>query len=400
MKVFVINSGSSSIKYQLIEMPQATLVCSGLVERIGLTNATITHKKYTQSGETLVNETIQQLANHSEGLTAVAALLVDAKWGVINNPSEIKVVGHRVVHGGESFSATTIVTAAVKAKIKSLFSLAPLHNPANLLGIEVAESIFTEATQVAVFDTAFHQTMPPKAYRYALPNYLYEEHGIRAYGFHGTSHKYVSEKAVEYLQNKNAKIITIHLGNGCSMSAIDAGKCVDVSMGIGPINGLIMGTRSGDVDPSVIFHLAKELNFSLQDINNMLNKQSGMQGLCGLSDMRDIKKAINDGNTAAKLAYDMYAYRIKKYIGMYAAVLNGIDALVFTAGVGENDAAIRQLCCEKMDYLGIVIDEKLNETRTPGIRNISGATSKTKILIVPTNEELEIAKQCFELIKQ
>jgi acetate kinase len=275
-----------------------------------------------------------------------------------------------------------------------------LHNPANYLGIEVAEKIFTLAKQIAVFDTAFHQTMPPVAYRYAIPQSFYSERGIRAYGFHGTSHKYVTAKTLQYLKNDKAKIITIHLGNGCSMTAVNAGVSIDTTMGFGPLNGLIMGTRSGDIDPSIIFHLVNQLGYSLDQVNNLLNKQSGMMGLTGFSDMRDILKGIAAGNEQAELAYDMYAYRIKKYIGSYAAVLNGLDAIVFTAGVGENDSAIRQMICAEMDFLGIKLDEEKNKVRSASLREINTDDSPVKILVVPTNEELEIVEQCFELIQK
>ncbi len=397
MNIFVINSGSSSIKYQLIQMPTAHLICSGLVERIGFENAVITHKVYRSQNEEVIQQ-IQPLANHADGLQAVNLLLTNAEKGVIKNPNEIHVVGHRVVHGGEHFAATTIVSDAVKEQIKNLFSLAPLHNPANLLGIEVAEKIFKQATQIAVFDTAFHQTIPAVAYRYAIPNQLYNEHGIRLYGFHGTSHKYVAEQTIAYLQNPSAKIITIHLGNGCSVAAIKDGKCIDTSMGFGPMNGLVMGTRSGDIDQSVIFYLVNQLGYSIQDVNTLLNKQSGMFGLTGLSDMRDIKTAIEKGDAQAKLAYEMYAYRIKKYIGSYVAVLNGIDALVFTAGVGENDALTRSFVLENLGYLGITIDENRNATKQVGIKEIQQTAATVKVLVVPTNEELEIATQCFNLV--
>jgi acetate kinase len=399
MQIFVINSGSSSIKYQLFRMPNEKPVCVGLVERIGLEKSVITHKLFMEGEEKVIHRTLD-LANHEAGLLEVAQLLTDKEIGVIQNPDEIETVGHRVVHGGESFSSTTVITKEVKNEIKKLFSLAPLHNPANYLGIEVAEKIFTKAVQVAVFDTAFHQTMPEKAYRYAIPQSFYKEMGIRAYGFHGTSHKYVTEKALEYLQNTNAKIITIHLGNGCSMAAVKAGKSVDTSMGFGPLSGLIMGTRSGDIDPSIIFYLVNQLGYTLDQVNTLLNKQSGMQGLTGFSDMRDILKAKAAGSTEADLAYDMYAYRIKKYIGAYVAVLNGLDAIVFTAGVGENDAYIRHLVCADMDYLGIKLDDEKNSQRSGNIRDISYDGSRVKVLIVPTNEELEIVKQCYMLLKK
>jgi acetate kinase len=399
MNIFIINSGSSSIKYQLFKMPNTKPICTGLVERIGLENSVITHKLLNGDEEKIIRKTMD-LVDHEAGLQQVAQLLTDKEVGVIQDPQEIEAVGHRVVHGGEAFASTTLITKEVKAEIKKLFSLAPLHNPANYLGIEVAEKIFTKALQIAVFDTAFHQTMPPVAYRYAIPQSFYSERGIRAYGFHGTSHKYVTAKTQEYLKNEKAKIITIHLGNGCSMAAVNAGVSIDTSMGFGPLNGLIMGTRSGDIDPSIIFHLVNQLGYSLDQVNNLLNKQSGMLGLTGFSDMRDILKAIAAGNEQAELAYDMYAYRIKKYIGSYAAVLNGLDAIVFTAGVGENDCAIRQMICSGMDFLGIKLDEEKNKVRSASLREINTDDASVKILVVPTNEELEIVEQCFELIEK
>jgi acetate kinase len=398
MNIFVINSGSSSIKYQLIRMPDAELICSGLVERIGQGSpASITHKAIKGDKEKTLKETLE-IDDHAAGLKEVARLLTDKEFGVISDPDEIKIVGHRVLHGGDIFSATTVIDNAVKDQIKKLFPLGPLHNPANYTGIIVAEKIFTKATQVAVFDTAFHQTMPPKAFRYAIPNEFYTQHSIRVYGFHGTSHKYVSEKAAEYLNKPSAKIITIHLGNGCSMAAVDNGKCIDTTMGLGPVDGLIMGTRCGDIDPTVIFHMVNQLGYDINQVDTILNKKSGMQGLTGFSDMRDIKKEEDKGNAEAILAHEMYAYRIRKYIGAYTAALNGLDAIAFTAGVGENDDVTRRLCSIELDYLGIKLDEDKNNTRTKGIHEINTADSKVKILIVPTNEELEIAHQCYELL--
>jgi acetate kinase len=397
MNVFVINSGSSSIKYQLIQMPDARVICSGLIDRIGLEGSMIQHKTFL-NGTERVTKKQPSLKNHAEGLAEAAKLLVDDEIGVIKNPDEIHVVGHRVVHGGESFSSTMIITEEVKVKIKELFPLAPLHNPANYLGIEVAEKIFLKAKQVAVFDTAFHQTMPPVAYRIAIPASFYNDHQIRGYGFHGTSHKYVSERAAAYLKKKDSKIITIHLGNGCSMAAIKEGKCVDTSMGFGPMNGLIMGTRTGDIDQSVIFHLVSQLGYSLDEVNTILNKKSGMFGLTGFSDMRDVKSEYKKGNREAILAYDMYAYHIRKYIGSFVAVLNGLDALVFTAGVGENDSLTRKLSLENMDSLGIHFDEKKNDAGGNGIYEIGQADAHVRILVIATNEELEIAQQCYALL--
>lgn len=380
-------------------MPKEQPVCSGLVERIGLENSLITHRLFTNNKEKIITKTLD-LPNHEAGLKEVAQLLTEGETAVIQDAADIDAVGHRIVHGGRAFASTTIITPEIKVKIKSLFQLAPLHNPANYTGVEIAELIFTRATQVAVFDTAFHQTMPEKAFRYAIPKSYYNDYNIRAYGFHGTSHKYVSEKALEYLGNKAAKLITIHLGNGCSMAAIDKGICIDTSMGFGPLNGLIMGTRSGDIDPSIIFHLVNQYGFDVEQVSTLLNKRSGMVGLTGFSDMRDINNAQQQGDEEAELALEMYAYRIKKYIGAYAAALNGIDAIIFTAGVGENDAATRLRVCTNMNYLGLQIDPETNNLKTTGIRQISSSNSAVKILIIPTNEELEIVKQCYQLLAQ
>lgn len=378
-------------------MPEARVICSGLIDRIGQEESVIHHKTFLHGAEQ-VHKRELPIRDHAAGLSAAAALLTDAEIGVISNPEEIHVVGHRVVHGGEDFSETMIITRAVKEKIKELFPLAPLHNPPNYLGIEVAEKIFSKAKQVAVFDTAFHQTMPPVAYRIAIPKEFYDKHQIRAYGFHGTSHKYVSERATEYLKKKDAKIIVIHLGNGCSMTAVKNGKCVDTTMGFGPMNGLIMGTRTGDIDQSVIFHMVSELGYSLDEVNTILNKKSGMLGLTGYSDLRDIKTEIARGNQEAMLAYEMYAYHIRKYIGAFIAVLNGLDAVVFTAGVGENDTLTRKLTIRDMDHLGLHLDEKKNEAGGKGIYEINTNGAHVKILVVSTNEELEIARQCYALL--
>jgi acetate kinase len=326
-------------------------------------------------------------------------LLTDKEIGVITNADEIRAVGHRVVHGGERFTAPTIIDEQVKEDLKQMFPFAPLHNPAGYTGIEVAEKIFPNAVQVAIFDTAFHQTLPPKAYRFAIPNSYYTDMNIRVYGFHGTSHKYVSHQASIYLGRNNLKLISIHLGNGCSMAAIKDGKSIDTSMGFGPLSGLVMGTRSGDIDPTVIFYLVNQLGYDMEQVSDLLNKGSGMFGLTGSNDMRDIRKAISEGDGQASLAYDIYAYRIKKYIGAYVAALNGVDAIIFTAGVGENDQVIRERVCHDMEYLGLELDTDENNTRREGIREISKPLSKVKILIVPTNEELEIANQCYSLLR-
>lgn len=392
MKIVIINSGSSSIKYQLIEMPSKEVICSGMIDRIGLETSNLTF----ETSSTKIQESLL-IQNHKIGLEKIASLLMDDKVGVIKSTLEIEAVGHRVVHGGASFSDTTIINDEVKSKIKQLFELAPLHNPANLEGIDVATAIFENAKQVAVFDTAFHQSIPEIAYKYAIPTSFLTENKIRVYGFHGTSHKYVSEKAINYLKN-SSKIISIHLGNGCSMTAIKDGKSVDTSLGFGPMNGLIMGTRSGDIDQSVLIYLVNSLGYSLEAVNSLLQKQSGMLGLTGYSDLRDIQTQAEQGNKECQLALEMNAYRIKKYIGSYSAVLNGLDAIVFTAGIGENSAYMRQLICRDMEYFGLELDKSKNEIRSAAIREINIPDSKTKILVIPTNEEVEIANQVFELM--
>ncbi|RLJ97664.1 acetate/propionate family kinase [Tenacibaculum discolor] len=393
MKVLVINSGSSSIKYQLFEMPQQEVLCSGMIERIGLEKGKV---HYKSSKDKIEEEVV--IKDHKSGLEKVVNLLLDDKTGVISSINDIKVVSHRVVHGGSTFTKTTIVTKEVKKKIKSLFSLAPLHNPANLEGIIVSESIFKNAQQVAVFDTAFHQTIPVEAYKYAIPNKFLDEHRIRLYGFHGTSHKYVSEKANKYLQTEYSKIITIHLGNGCSITAIKNGKSIDHSLGFSPVTGLIMGSRSGDIDHSLIFYLINNLGYDVDYVNNMLQKESGMLGLTGFSDLRDIEAAAAKGDKNCQLALDMNAYRIKKYIGSYVAAMNGLDAIVFTAGIGENSDVIRKLVCTDMEYLGIELDTEKNAIRAKELTEIHSDASKVKVLVIPTNEELEIAKQSYELL--
>lgn len=378
-------------------MPSQHPVCSGLVERIGETNAVIKHKLLAPGHEKTIERTMH-IADHEASLRQVVSLLTEKTDGVIHDTDEIEVVGHRVVHGGESFSATTVIDQEVKEEIQKLFSLAPLHNPANFTGIEVAEKIFTRARQVAVFDTAFHQTMPEHAFRYAIPKEMYTEQGIRAYGFHGTSHKYVTEQAMNYLHNPSASLISIHLGNGCSITAVQAGRSVDTSMGFGPLNGLAMGTRSGDIDPSVIFHLIHELGYSADEVSTLLNKKSGMLGMTGFSDMRDIGKLVGEGNKDAEMACQIYAYRVRKYIGAYAAVLNRLDAIIFTAGVGENDRRMRERICSNLEFLGITLDAGKNNAYAGSITEINRKDAAIKVLVVPTNEELEIARQCFGLL--
>ncbi len=392
MKILVINAGSSSIKYQLFEMSDRSVLAAGLVERIGEALGHLKHK-------TPKHPDIEQEApipDHQEGLNRVVQLLLDPETGVITSPDEITAVGHRVVHGGEKFSAPTVINTEVLEVIDALSALAPLHNPANLTGIQVAMKLFPHATQVAIFDTAFHQTMPAHAYRYAIPNELYEQNHVRVYGFHGTSHLYVSKAAAAHLGKPltATNLITAHLGNGASITAVSQGRSVDTSMGFSPLPGLIMGTRSGDVDPAVIFHLANVQGMSIAEIDKLLNKQSGLLGLCGDNDLRDIERRVDEGDAAATLAFEMYAYRIRKYVGAYTAALGQVDALVFTAGVGENSPAIREAVCTGLDALGYALDlEKNAAGKTGSVTEIQAAESRAKILVISTNEELEIALQ-------
>ncbi len=394
MNILVINSGSSSIKFQLIKMPSEELICSGLVERIGHEDSVLTYKT-----NTINIEKTESLNTHKEGLKKIVDLLCHPVKGVIQDKNEIKVVGHRVVHGGNSFSNTTLITNEVKEEIKTYVALAPLHNPNNLEGILIAEQLFPLAKQVAVFDTAFHQSIPEKAKKYAIPNSLYKEQNIQLYGFHGTSHKYVSEKAIEYLNLKKSKIISIHLGNGCSITAVLDGKSVDHSLGFAPSNGLIMGSRSGDIDHSIIFYLVNNLGYDLDKVNSLLTKESGMLGLTGYSDLRDIQREAENGNSDCTLAIAMNAYRIKKYIGAYSATMNGLDAIIFTAGIGENSSVIRKLVCADMDFFGIVLDKAKNEQKSNALKEINTYASEVKILVISTNEELEIAKQAFDVLR-
>ncbi len=395
IKILIINSGSSSIKYQVISMPNEQVICKGFVERIGEENSNLI---YTSDQFTL--EKSERVQNHQVGLQKIVAELLDSKSGILKDPDEIEVIGHRVVHGGNSFSRTTLITDEVKQKIKEYATLAPLHNPHNLAGILVAEELFQSAKQVAVFDTAFHQTIPEKAKKYAIPNEFYDKHGIQVYGFHGTSHKYVSEQAIDYLQLKESKIISIHLGNGCSITAIENGKSVDHSLGFAPSNGLIMGSRSGDIDHSIIFYLAEKLGYSLDDTNDLLIKKSGMLGLTGHSDLRNIQEEADKGNKDCILALQMNAYRIQKYIGAYISIMNGVDAIVLTGGIGENSSVLRTLVLDHLDFFGIQIDEEKNKMKTDTIQEINKSLSKVKLLVIPTNEELEIARQVFKLFKE
>lgn len=374
-------------------MPSEEVLASGLVERIGQDSGKL---HYNSEGFSTSEE--MEIKDHSVALKEVTRHLMDSEYGVIQDPEDIPAIGHRVVHGGDAFSDTIIIDEKVKITIKELFSLAPLHNPPNLNGIEVAEEIFPNAKQVAVFDTAFHQTIPDRANRFAIPNEFYDKHHIKVYGFHGTSHKYVSEKATEFIEKKDSKLVTVHLGNGCSITAVKNGKSIDHSLGFGPVNGLIMGTRSGDIDQSVIFYMVEHLGYTAQEVSNLLHHKSGMLGLTGYSDLRDIEEQAGKGNRECQLALEMNAYRIKKYIGAYAIAMNGLDAVVFTAGIGENSKVIRELVCRDMDFLGIRLNKEKNNLRSKENREISEESSRVKVLVLPTNEELEIAKQTFSII--
>ncbi len=389
MKILVLNSGSSSLKFQLFDMPQAKVLVKGLAERIGEATSRFKANDY---------EVNQPIGTHKDALQLLTTYLLDDKNQIIKDTSEIVAVGHRVVHGGNTFVQPTLITEEVKDKIKELFSLAPLHNPANLTGIETAEEIFSDAKQIAIFDTAFHQSIPVENHQYAIPDTFYNI-GIRKYGFHGISHQYVSREANKILGRTDTKLITLHLGNGASATAVRDGKSFDTTMGFGPMNGLIMGTRCGDIDPSVIFYLMDKLNYTSDEIQTILNKQSGMKALAGSNDLRDIETAADNGDRQAQLALKMYAGAIKKYIGNFTAQMNGLDALIFTAGIGENSKKIRELVCKNLDVFGIEIDKKKNKNPKDYQGDISGQDSKVKILVIPTNEELEIAKQTFDLLQ-
>jgi acetate kinase len=395
MKILVINAGSSSIKFQVFEMPTQKVVCSGLIDRIGLEKGFFKYKTPTLTIEKDINT-----KDHKTGFEIIVKQLLDIEKGIIQHTDEIEAVGHRVVHGGSFFSNPTTVNKQVKEKIQELFSLAPQHNPANYEGIVFAESVFSKAMQAVVFDTAFHQTMPKESYTYAIPRIFEEKHHIRKYGFHGTSHKYVSKKAIDYLGKEHSKkIISLHLGNGCSITAIHHGKSIDHSMGFSPLSGLVMGTWCGDLDPHIIHHMVNHLNMDLKDVFKQLNKESGMKGLTdGYPDYRDIEQKAAAGNEQCITALNIAAARAKHYIGGFIAKLNGLDAIIFTGGIGENSSYFRELICQKMDYLGIEIDTTKNNLKTTEIQEVQATKSSVKILVIPTNEELEIAKQTYDVI--
>ncbi len=397
MKILVLNSGSSSVKYQVIDMEGERVLAKGLVERIGLAGSRLKHRRGQE--EVVVEEEIK---NHSEAIELILRYLSHPEYGAIRDPEEIAAVGHRVVHGGEKFSGSVLITDEVLQSIRECIPLAPLHNPANLAGILAAQEKLPGKPMVAVFDTAFHQTMPPHSYMYALPYEIYQERKVRRYGFHGTSHRYVSARAAFILGRpiQELKIITAHLGNGASMCAVKGGKSVDTTMGYTPLEGLYMGTRCGDLDPAVPLALQNQLRLTPQEVDHLLNKKSGMLGVSGISsDMRDLEEAAEKGNPRAELALRMYAYKVKKYIGAYAAAMGGLDALVFTAGIGENSSLIRKWSCEGLEFLGIEIDDELNRVTVGGKEGII-SKGEVKVLVIPTNEELVIARDTMEIVSR
>jgi acetate kinase len=398
MMILVINSGSSSIKYQVFDATDFTVLATGLLEQIGEEDSHLRHRWKNGAGEEKEYDHKQHVADHQEGFAWIVA--VSSETGTIRDPGELIGIGHRVVHGGELFHEPTLIDNRVIDAIREMSPLAPLHNPANLIGIEVAMTRRPDVPQVAVFDTAYHQTMPPHAFHYALPQDLYKDYHIRRYGFHGTSHLYVAKQAAAHLGQplENLNLITLHLGNGASAAAIKAGQSVDTSMGLTPLEGLIMGTRSGDLDPAIHFYLARETGMSMEEVETLLNKQSGLKGICGVNDMREIIARAGEGDSQAELAIDAYCYRIKKYIGSYFAVLGHVDALVFTGGIGENAALIRQRSCENLTGLGIILDAPRNASCTGSFMAVHGRESRVNILVIPTNEELEIARQTLECI--
>lgn len=398
MKILVINCGSSSLKYQLIDMENETKIAQGLVERIGIDGSRLVHKR--QDLEKHVIES--KISEHKDAIELVLGTLIDEKIGVISSMDEITAVGHRVVHGGEKYSESVIVDEEVISYLEECSKLAPLHNPCNITGIKECKKLMKNTPMIAVFDTAFHQTLPEKAYIYPIDYNLYKKYKIRKYGFHGTSHKYVSIKLAETMGKdiKDLKIITCHLGNGASIAAIKNGKCIDTTMGFTPLAGIPMGTRSGNIDPSIIPYLIEECGYTIEEVSKSLNNSSGVLGISGLSsDFRDIENAIDEGNERAKLALDIFHYRIREVIGSYIVAMSGVDAIVFTAGVGENSPETREESLKNLEFLGIELDEEKNKVRGK-LREISKESSKVKAYVIPTNEELMIAKETVNLLKK
>ena len=394
MYILVVNAGSSSLKYQLFDMDKQEVAAKGLCERIGI-DGKLTH---TTTGKEKIQKDIP-MPTHAQAVSALVESLTDKEHGCISEMSEISAVGHRIVHGGPWLIKSVLVDDNVIADLEKCRDLAPLHTVPHLLGIRGCIEVMPETPQVLVIDTAFHQTMPPEAYTYPINYEVAQKHNIRRYGFHGTSHRYVSGKAIEYLGNPNAKIVTCHLGNGSSITAVDAGKCIDTSMGFTPLEGVIMGSRCGAIDPAVVPFVMEKENIPVNEMGNWMNKNCGFLGVSGVSsDLREITAAIDEGNERAALAYNILAYQIKKYIGSYTAAMNGLDCIVFTAGVGENDARLRALALENMDYYGIKIDPEKNSTR--GCMDITGEGSKVKVLVIPTNEELVIASDTMQIVSE
>jgi acetate kinase len=400
VKVVVINSGSSSVKYEVFESSNLSVLSSGLLERIGESESQHTHRTYEASGA--VKETVrrERVANHEEGFRFI--LSMPAESPVIKTSAELLGIGHRVVHGGEAFREPVLIDENVMETIRDLIPLAPLHNPANLLGIEAVRRVFPDVPQVAVFDTAFHQSMPPHAFMYALPYSFYALHRVRRYGFHGTSHLWVSKKAAAHLEKplSSLNLITFHLGNGASAAAIRQGQSVDTSMGMTPLEGFVMGTRSGDLDPAIPFYVTRVTRMAYGDLEGVLNKGSGLKGICGANDMREILRMVNRGDPQAQLALQLYCYRVKKYLGAYTAVLGRVDAIVFTGGIGENAAPVRKQCCQGLEVLGITLDDTKNEKAYEEVLEIQRDGAPVKVLAVRTNEEREIAQQTIDAIKK
>lgn len=398
MNILVLNAGSSSLKYQLYDMTDERVLARGTVERIGMDSSILTHVP----AEAPEIREVSEILDHTAAVKKMLDMLTHSQYGVLSGTDQIDAVGHRVVHGGESFRQSALVTPEVKQKIRELFDLAPLHNPAHLAGILAVEAILPDVPQVVVFDTAFHQTMPPTSYMYAIPTVLYRRHRIRRYGFHGLSHAFVSRRAAEFLGRplEELKMVTCHLGNGASCTAVLHGKSYDTSMGMTPLEGLMMGTRSGDLDPAIVPYTMSKEDLTLNEVNSMLNKHSGLLAISGFSsDMREITEAMQNGHEGARLAFDMYVYRVRKYIGAYAAAMNGLDVVVFTAGIGENSAILRQRVCEGLTFFGIKLDPARNEAGSREVRRISADDSRVDVLVVPTNEELMIARDTYALVR-
>jgi len=398
MKILVINSGSSSLKYQLFNMETENVLAKGLIQRIGIDGSYLEYEN--GEGEEIVIE--KDIPNHKVGIELLIETLISKEHGVLKTINEIEAVGHRIVHGGEAFAESTIIDDQTIKKLEDVSDLAPLHNPPNIMGVKVCKELMPDKPQVGVFDTAFHQSMPEKAYIYALPYKYYEKYGVRRYGFHGTSHGYVAKRAAKMMDKniEDLKIITCHLGNGASVAAVKNGESVDTSMGLTPLEGLVMGTRCGDIDPAIIPFVMEKENMTASEIDNVLNKKSGLLGVSGVSsDSRDIEAAAEEGNHRAKIAKELFNYRVKKYIGAYTAAMGGVDAIVFTAGIGENAIGTRESILNGFEYLGVEVDQEANDCRGKEVL-ISTADSKVKAMVVPTNEELVIAHDTMNLVNQ